>query len=130
MLLVGLATVPCVFYPYLIPLWVVQCWHVYQIRQANLHYLKARHWRYHNGQWSLLMLQGAVDAQVVHDVDVDLHHLWPVLAIFKFKKEGHWYWEIIYRDAIDAESFRQLRAMLNISNKTQVKHKVKDKNGH
>ncbi len=92
------------------------------MRQAGPLYLKLRHWRYHNGQWSVQVLQGPKDAQIVHDVDVDLHHLWPVLAIFKFKKEGRWHWEIIYRDAIDAESFRQLRAMLNISNKARVKN--------
>mgnify|MGYP000594065645 CR=1 FL=1 len=91
------------------------------MRQASPLYLKSRHWRYHNGQWSLQVLQGPIEAQVVHDVEIDLHHLWPALAIFKFKKDQHWQWDIIYRDAIDAESFRQLRAMLNISNKARVK---------
>jgi len=117
LLLVSLISIPAVFYHYLIPLFAVQAWHFHRLYHGRLLYLQTRHWRFHNGQWTLQVLQGPVAHQVVNEVQVELHHLWPSLAIFRFKLDKHWRWEIIVRDAVDAESFRQMRAVLNLSNK-------------
>lgn len=120
LLVVSLASIPAVFYHYLLPLFVVQAWHFHRLYQGRLLYLQTRHWRFHNGQWTLQVLHGPVDGQVAQEVEVDLHHLWPSLAIFRFNLNGRWRWEIIYRDAVDAESFRQMRAVLNLSNKRTI----------
>ena len=128
LLLVSLASIPAVFYHYLIPLFAVQARHFHRLYHGRLLYLQTRHWRLHNGQWTLQVLQGPVAGQVVNEVQVELHHLWPSLAIFRFKMNGRWLWEIIYQDAVDAESFRQLRAVLNLSNKRTIKPGDKDGN--
>ncbi|MEH6343495.1 MAG: protein YgfX [Bermanella sp.] len=111
-LLVASLSIPAVFYYYLIPIFAVQCWHIFRIRRQDFLYLQVRHWRFHNDQW-FVTLKDNKESQV----EVELHHLWPFLAIFRFKQQGRWHWEMIVSDALDAESFRQLRARLRISHK-------------
>ena len=144
-LLVVSLSIPAAFY-YLIPIFAMQLWHIARIQTRGFLYLQDRHWRFQNDQWFVRF-----NGQEEQLVQVELYHLWPVVAIFKyqvevkikepikeqskeafkgqfkklfeklFKKKGkqQWYWEIIPSDAIDAEPFRQLRAMLRITHKTQ-----------
>ncbi|MEY8204906.1 MAG: protein YgfX [Bermanella sp.] len=119
LLLVSLGSISAVFYPYLVPLFALQAWHLERLYSGRLLYLKTRHWRFHNGKWTLQVLQGSPAEQRVNEVQVALQHLWPNLVIFRFKLDGRWRWEIIVGDALDAESFRQLRAVLNLSNQQQ-----------
>ncbi len=94
----------------------MQAWHFRRFHKRGLLYLQSRHWRFHNNQW-FVQLAG----KDMSEVQVSLQHLWPSLAIFKFKLNGRWQWEIIVKDAVDAESFRQLRAMLTLSNQGRSK---------
>jgi len=110
MLLVASLSIPAVFYYYLIPIFAVQLWHVYQVRNGHFLYLQDRHWRFHNEKWYITL-----NGQPEQPVDIELRHLWPFVAIYKFKLQGKWHWEIIVKDAIAAEPFRQLRAMLRIT---------------
>ena len=110
LLLVGSLSIPAAFYYYLIPIIAAQAWHIYQIRHGDFLYVQNRHWRFQNEQWYITF-----NGQTEQRVEIELRHLWSFVAIYRFKLQGKWHWEIIAKDAIAAEPFRQLRAMLRIT---------------
>jgi hypothetical protein len=110
LLLVASLSIPAVFYYYLVPIFAAQAWHVYQLRRQDFLYMQHRHWRFQNEHW-YVTLKG----QQEQLVQIELRHLWPFVAIFRYQIEDNWHWEIIVKDAVQAEPFRQLRAMLRIT---------------
>lgn len=69
---------------------------------------RPRYWSVVDGQWSVQLANEAPQS-----VNLQVHHIWPFVVIFRYELAGKWHWEMIYQDAIGAEDFRQLRAELN-----------------
>lgn len=88
----------------------------YRLRQGRGIFSAPRLWSVLDGQWSLQLTD-----QPALPVTLEVQHIWPFLVIFRYQLEQRWHWEVIYRDAVQAETFRQLRAELSLYSPPPIK---------
>lgn len=78
-----------------------------QLAKGRGPFSQPRYWSVVDGQWSVQLANEAPQP-----VNLQVHHVWPFVVIFSYELADKWHWEMIYQDAIQAETFRQLRAEL------------------
>ncbi len=110
----GLLAIVCLstsfkFYVYLAPIFIAQGLHISKLRKRKFLFLQFRQWRFQDNNCFLT----APNKEPV-EVPVILHQLWPSIIIFSFKLNGMKYWEVVYKDALIMEHFRQLKAIFKL----------------
>lgn len=95
---------------YGLPIYIACLWYVFKIRRRDFYFLKLRHWRLLNGQFSLQI----DDLAPMENVMVDVLYVRPTFVILNIHMDGHWQRDIVLERDCDAECFRQFKAMLNL----------------
>ena len=106
---------------YLTPIFIVQGLHILKLRKRKFLFLQHRQWRFLENKCFLTLTH-----KEPVEVPVILHQLWPSIIIFSFHLNGIKHWEIVYKDALIMEHFRQLKAILKLRQLT-LQTKIKEK---
>jgi len=95
---------------YGLPIYIACLWYVSKIRCRDFYFLKLRHWRLLNGQFSLQI----DDLAPMENVMVDVLYVRPTFVVLNIHMDGYWQRDIVLERDCDAECFRQFKAMLNL----------------